>query len=299
MSLAAQVDEVSLDALEPLDQDSSNLNAAFHSPDPTSALYWQARIGAIFHSCFRGNYAAGMRHVRASQQHLEQIPSQFLKRDWIVATLQILPEVELFNEAEELAKELQTIAEDHSDPIAQFEYQINFGLVLSRQNNQRESILFHQKALSLANEIGEPKYIQSALGHLSGSLHSFARLLDSEDPERAPALSRARDFALQLIHILNPHSRRHPIAHLLFAVAEFYAGDLATSKPSFQIAYQSAVTLQHKTIQLYCMFFLSEIAAFENENELAEGYWSEFLRLKQHTGMILNGEIWNRKYTRN
>lgn len=297
LNLAAQVDIDSNDTLEPLDQDQANLNAAFQNPDPQSGTYWQARIGAISHAQIRGNYASGLRHIRASQVHLELIPSKALKRDWIVATLQILPEVDLHEEAIGLANELREIADFHGDPVAEFEYQLNLGLVFSRQNKHNEGIKCHQCALDLAYKIGAGEHVQSALGHLSGSLHSYARLLPPETTERASALTQARECAVDLVNMVDHNSRRHPVAHLLLAVAKYYLGELATARDSFLTSYESAKNRQRPTIQLYSAFFLSEIASSEEQYSQSEIYWQEFLRLKQQTGLVLHGDTWNRKST--
>ncbi len=297
LELVARVDEEDLTTLEPLDQDGSNIEAAFVNPDPTDSLYWKACIGALTYSFLRGKYTAGMRRIRASRHHIDQIASPSVKRDWIVAALQILPEVELFDEALDFTNDLRSLAIQEGDPIAEFEYQIIFGLVLSRRNELNEGVECHRRALDLAQSLDSPKYIESALAHLSGSLHSYARLLPEDDPARTHALNQAKNYASQLSEIVSPKSRRHPLAYLLLAVAEFYSGDLTASKATFLRAQNSANTLQSQTIQLYCAFFLSEIAACEADASLAERYWQEFSQLQRQTGLVLNGTIWDRKST--
>ncbi len=297
MLRASEVDEDSLMSLEPHDQDQLNINAAFQNPDPKNPLYWKARIGSIAHAQIRGNFSTGVRHIRECQLHLEAIPSISLKRDWIVIALQILPEVNLIEEAEHFANELRTIAVKTGDQLAEFEYRINLGLVRSRQGFLVEGIKLHESALQLAIETGEITCIQSAIAHLSGSLHSFARTLEVNDPERARALVWAKDLASQLTETVSPLSRRFPLAYLLLAAAEYYLGDFSLAKPNFHIAYDSAIALRRQTIQTYCTFFLSRIASHQDDDSLAEDYWQKFSDLKNQTGLSLIGDIWNRTNT--
>ncbi|MBA4293142.1 hypothetical protein C0431_09235 [bacterium] len=294
---ASEVDEDAMETLEPHDLDKLNINAAFHNPNPNNELYWKARIGAISHANLRGNYIIGMRHIRESQIHLKSIPNHLLKRDWIVSSLQIFPYVNLFEEAEQYLNQLREISVEAIDLKAEFEYRINLGLIRSRQGFFIEGINLHESALQLANETKEISWIQSAVAHLSGSLHSFARTLEANDPERAKALLRAKDLANQLAQTVCPASRRYPLAFLLLAVAEYYLGDFSYAKLNFQIAFDSAIALQRQTIQTYCTYFMSKIASHQGDDSLAEAYWLEFSDLKKQTGFNLTGNIWNRKNT--
>lgn len=294
---ASEVDEDAMETLEPHDLDKLNINAAFHNPNPNTELYWKARIGAISHANLRGNYAIGMRHIRESEVHLNSIPNHILRREWIVKSLQIFPDVNLFEEAEQYTNQLREISVDTGDLGAEFEFRINLGLIRSRQGYFIEGIRLHESALQLAEESPKITWIQSAVAHLSGSLHSYGRTLEVDDPERSRVLFQAKDLAFQLTETVTPTSRRYPLAYLLLAVAEYYLGEFEKAKPNFQIAFDSATTLQRQTIQAYCTFFMSRIASHQGDDSIAEAYWQQFSTLKHQTGLTLTGNIWNRTNT--
>lgn len=294
LGIVAGVDEERLHSLDPVDEEQLNINAAFQRPNPGQPLYWQARIGAIQHACLRGSYATALRHVRESQTEIEEIPSSSLKRDWIASALEIVTEVGLYEEAEQLSTVLHQIGVDSDDLSAEFMYRTRLGLIRSRQGLPEEGIQLHESSLALARSINKKNYISSAVAHLSGSLHAYARTLEPNDPVRISMLLRAKELARDLSETANPTSRWYPLSFLLLAVAEYYLGDFSPAQVNFRIGYESAIALQRRIVQAYCTFFLSQIATKEGDECLAEAYWQEYSDLKLQTGLVRNESVWNR-----
>ena len=285
MSLAAKVDENDMRTAIPLDDESFNLTAAFQNSDPMDDDFWNASRGAILHAFIRGEHRTGLKWIQEYFPQIEACSVYEFKRDWCNAALQILPDIQRYQESSEIIELTKSLAGQNSDDIGMVYAQIYEGLIAARLGNSDQALHLHRGAFRQAGHLRSELLLECALSHLSGTLHEIARTSTISPEDRIAVLRESEAHAHHLISLVSPLSRRHPLARLLAGVAMLYLGKLDLASAHFGEALSSAERLGIRSVSMYVAYFESEIAHKNGNTELEKQKQSTFERLKEQTGI--------------
>ena len=292
LELACKIDENDLRTLRSLDHDSLNLNVAFQSSETSDLSFWNANRGALTHAFIRGQFRSALKWIRDYGSQIDQCDSHQERCAWWRMALQILPELGLYEEGNAMSEMLRQHAIKNSDSVGPVFADIEHGLIFARNGDLEVAIGIHRSALVQARSLDNQMLLESALAHLSGSLHEVGRKEGIDENEKTQLLSEAEDLAVELTKIVSPQSRRHPLAHLLAGVAIFYLGRFDEARDFFALASTSASRHGVTTVTMYSSFFESEIARIRGQSDLAEAKMNQFQLLRNQTGIVLGDGSW-------
>jgi predicted ATPase len=285
LSLAAAVDENDLRTLRTLDDESLNLNLAFENADQTQDSFYRANRGAIMHAFIRGRHRTALPWINRYWKSVQQYAKYETACDWFNAALQVLPDIGLVDESNEILEIAERSAFDRDDLVGKTYCYINRGLLLSRHGDNASAVELHEKALANANILGIKSLRESALAHVSGSLHELGREQKPGSPERARTLGKAEETASLLINSVDIQSRRHPLARLLAGVAALHQDKLDESSKYLQEATDSAQRHQILSVMMYAAYFECEIARRKGLTMISDSKRKDFEALRDRTGM--------------
>jgi predicted ATPase len=290
--IASMVDENDLRTLCPLDNEVQNINIAFHNSKISDNGFWDANRGALAHSFIRGQFRTALKWIREYGPFVEQCESYSDRRNWRFVAVQVLPELGLYDEGLTLLEVLREDAYRNQDQLGTVFADIENGLIFARLGNLTEAIGLHRVALEQARTLGNTIILESALSHLSGSLHEVGRIEGTSLLERDDCLHQAETLAIELIQMVSTQSRRHPLAYLLAGVATFYQRKFEGASTYFSLASTSALRHGVTTVSMYSAFFESEIARELGQTGLAETKLQRFRQLRDQTGIIFGSGKW-------
>jgi len=283
--IASQVDEDDLLTLEPLDQEYTNLAAAFQSASLSQELFWDGSRGAIMHAFIRGQHRTALRWIRAFGPQLMQCTNYGIRQAWRAAALQVLPDMGCLEEAARMTDDYEREAVAEHDAWGQAFALIVHGLILSRGGDTLGSLEPHRKAMDAAERIGDHRLLEAALSHLSGTLHEVWRV--NHDPV---LLSESELCARRLIDLVSPMSRRYPLARLLAGVALYYQERWDEASTMLAEAAESASRLNIRSVGMYAAYFEAKRAEQRGDALLADEKWARFRELSELTGIRFDGD---------
>jgi tetratricopeptide (TPR) repeat protein len=211
-------------------------------------------------------------------------------REWCNAALQVLTDIGLYAEAEDILREMKKQSEEASDEIGMAYVCLVEGLMSARQNDVNGAIDWHRQAYERAKKLGIGPLYDSALAHLSGSLHEIARKEGADPVLKITWLGEAEELAGELIARVGDESRRLPLAHLLAGVAAYYQDKIETAQGHFKNAREFAERLGIRSVTMYVSYFEAEIAGKSTDFELAEAKRAQFRDLHGEIGIVFGSQ---------
>ena len=289
--LAEQVDEDDLDTLLPLGSERHNLQAVFTRADPHDRLFWRANRGSIMHAFIRGEHRTALRWIREFSPVVGLCTEYSDRRDWYNAALQVLSDLGLFEEASEMIAEMRRDALNHSNQIGIVASEITEGLICARLGDTIGAIRLHRQALAGARVLDDRCLLDSALSHMSGSLHEMARSVEIVEDSKAELLQESERLALELIERVGERSRRLPLAHLLAGAATYYQGRFEIAEQHLEDASNTAERLGIRTVMMYASYFEAEIASQLTDSVRAEAKLARFRDLQSQMGIFVGSSL--------
>ncbi len=274
------VDPDNLKTLAPIDASRTPvLESALRSPEIIRD--WESTRGAIEYLFLRGQHRQALHTIEACRRDLHLCEDLRIRQQWISSALQTVVDLGIPPLAKEFIAELRQM----SLPSARTSADLAEGLLEAREGNLETAIQLHRRALQTTRDEADAWSLRNtALAHLSGTLHDFSRTYP-DHPETKEHLRQATSFAEQLLDCVPANSYRLPLAQLLLGAAKFYQGRLDEAQETLTLCKAAAQSEDMLTPQMYCAYFESRIASALGDEVGAEQSHHRFLHLQQRTGV--------------